>query len=52
MTDEQKARLEELRAKEEGSLTDEEKTELDELVALETPPAPADDAGSGDESGK
>ena len=45
MTEEQKARLAELKAKEE-TLTEEEKTELAELSALETPAAP--ESGSGE----
>ena len=45
MTEEQKARLEELRAKDEGTLTEEEKTELDELVALEIPAGEEKPAG-------
>lgn len=43
MDDIQKARLEELRVKDEADLTEEEKTELDELVALETPATPANE---------
>lgn len=46
MNDEQKARLEELKAKDQETLTEEEKTELGELEALNPDKEAAKDAGS------